>query len=321
MVSDCVRCERRFKDSEALAEHLRASQAHHICGTCVVDFPLRANLVQHYLFSPAHNYCKQCDTHHASPPALIRHFEAAHNQCLLCGLCFATVKDLGEHYHHTHWTCIECRHVCGTPVAFDEHCRESHWYCTDCKRVFTDEEGLRTHLESSFHTGRKVQCPGVKCTKVFPSGAALIQHLESGGCRSKMTRHEVNRLAVQMDVENVITNPARLLTGPGGSVPPKVTTSWATERSRNPVSGQYECCVCRAGFKMLKDLNNHLQSPVHDERVYRCPKGWQGCETEFRTLSALCQHVESGSCGVHKFNSTIQKYVGSLADGMKRLAL
>ncbi|KAH9930328.1 uncharacterized protein B0H18DRAFT_1146385 [Fomitopsis serialis] len=301
MVSDCVRCREHFKSSEALAEHLRTSKDHNICTTCVMDFTARLQLVQHYLFSPLHNYCQRCDAHHGSPAELVRHFESAHIQCLMCGLSFATPNDLTEHYHHTHWT---------SPDAFDEHCRETHYYCADCKRVFKDGEALKVHLESSIHTGRKVHCPGVKCTKEFASGSALIQHLESGGCKSKMTRHEVNRLAVQMDTGNVITNPARL-----------ITTSWATEQSRNPETGKYECMICYKEFLNLARLNTHLQSPAHDDKIYRCPAGWQGCGTEFSTLGALCQHVEKGSCGVRKFNSTMQKYVGSLADGMKRLAV
>ncbi|KAH9832600.1 uncharacterized protein C8Q71DRAFT_260516 [Rhodofomes roseus] len=322
MVTDCVRCKEHFDSPGALADHLGTSKAHNVCRTCVMDFPLRLHLVQHFLFSPLHNYCQRCDNHFDSPAELVRHFESEHSQCLMCGLCFATPNDLNEHYHHTHWTCIECRIVSATPDAFDAHCRETHWYCADCKRVFKDGDSLRAHYESNIHKGRKVHCPGVKCSKDFVSSSALIQHLESGGCTSKMTRHDVKKLAVQMDKENIITDAARLLTGPGGSsVPRMTTTSWATELSKNPRTGLYECVICHAGFKKLTSLNNHLQSPVHDEKIYRCPQTWQGCGVEFNTLGALCQHVEKGNCGVHKFNNTLQKYVGSLADGMKRLAL
>ncbi|EPT03001.1 hypothetical protein FOMPIDRAFT_86042 [Fomitopsis schrenkii] len=323
MVTDCARCDQCFKTSEALAQHLRTSQSHNVCSTCVIDFTTRLSLIQHYLSGPAHNYCQRCDSHFDVPTKLARHLESAHYQCLMCGLSlsFTSPKNLVEHYRHSHSACLECRQVCGTAAAFDLHCREHHWYCVDCKRVFQDGESLREHLESSTHAGRNVHCPDVKCAKLFSSGSALIQHLESGSCKSKMTRHEVNRLAVQMDVENVLTNPARLLTGPGGSAPPKITASWATERSRNLATGQYECMICHKGFVNLDRLNRHLQSSTHDEKIYRCPQGWKGCGNEFNTLGALCQHVEKGSCGVRQFNNTLQKYVTALSDGMKRLAL
>ena len=347
MASDCVRCNQCFKSSEALAQHLRTSKAHNVCTTCVIDFTTHPSLIQHYLSSPSHNYCQRCDTQYDTPTKLVRHLESTHNQCLMCGSSlvslskdpetqqlradrslrvavmqsFATPKDLAEHYQHSHSTCLECREVCGTAAAFDLHCREHHWYCVDCKRVFQDGESLREHLESTTHAGRSVHCPGVKCRGLFASGSALIQHLESGSCKSKMTRHDVNKLAVQMDVENALTNPARLLTGPGGSAPPKITASWATELSRNPATGKYACMVCHKEFLKLNWLNAHLQSSVHDEKIYRCPEGWKGCGNEFNTLGALCQHVEKGSCGVRQFNSTLQKYVTSLSDGMKRLAV
>lgn len=86
MVSDCARCYQCFKSSEALAQHLRTSQAHHVCSTCVIDFTTRLSLIQHYTSSPSHNYCQRCDTHYDTPTKLVRHIESAHNQCLLCGL-------------------------------------------------------------------------------------------------------------------------------------------------------------------------------------------------------------------------------------------
>ncbi|KZT67386.1 hypothetical protein DAEQUDRAFT_767287 [Daedalea quercina L-15889] len=327
MLPSCMRCRRHFTTTEALAEHLRTSQAHHICRTSVVDFPLRASLVQHYVLSPLHHYCQRCDAHHASAMALISHLEAAHNQCLWCGLVFATPKDLDAHYRYLHAACLECRQVHGTPAALEVHLRAAHWYCAPCRRVFKNSEALKVHLEfSRAHRGCTVLCPGVGCTKAFASGPAVVQHLESGGCRSGMERRAVNRRAVRLDADNIITDPARLLAVPGGYAPPEQSTPRATERSRNPASGEYECCVCGAGFKKLEDLNNYLESPVHDEKIYRCPTVWRGCGMEFGTLSALCQHVESGSCGARRFGGGgggggIEKDVGSLVGGGKRLAL
>lgn len=38
---------------------------------------------------------------------------------------------------------------------------------------------------------------------------------------------------------------------------------------------------------------------MHEQNIYRCPKG--GCGREFRALSGLVQHVESESCGLMRF--------------------
>lgn len=194
----------------------------------------------------------------------------------------------------------------------------------ECRRVFKDGETLAKHLDTnSVHVGRTIHCPVWDCVKAFAYSSALIHHLESGACRSGMDRHKVNRITVKLDTDNVITNPARLLAGPDGYYPSQFASSWAGtgQASRSPDSGRYECPVCAKGFREWWDLRNHLESPAHDVAIYRCPKAWQGCEAEFRTLSALCQHVESGVCGAGRLGGSIQTTVGSLADRVKRLAI
>lgn len=193
-----------------------------------------------------------------------------------------------------------------------------------CQRVFKDGETLAKHLDTnSVHIGRTIYCPGRECLKAFAYSSALIHHLESGTCRSRMDRHKVNRITVKLDADNVITNPARLLSGPDGYYPSQMGSSWAMGQTprRNPDTGHYDCPICAKGFRQWTDLWQHLESPVHDIEIYRCPKAWRGCEVEFRTLSALCQHVESGVCAAGKLKTSIQKTVSSLADRVKRLAI
>ena len=121
-------------------------------------------------------------------------------------------------------------------------------------------------------------------------------HFESGTCPSGMTRDDVDRAIVRADRNRIITNPDRLICGPGGYEAP-TTQSWATDRSWNGTG--YECFICHFTFRTLAGLNQHLQSAVHKQKIYRCPKS--DCRIEFKTLSALCQHVEHGSCGVRVF--------------------
>ena len=173
-----------------------------------------------------------------------------------------------------------------------------HLYCTDCSRGFQSESNLRHHLNSRVHRPADVRCPGRGCTKAFVSHAALILHFESGTCPSRMTREQLNRLVVRADTNNYITNPSRLLTGPMGRYePPAPAVTWATDRSWNGYA--YECFLCNRTFDTLVRLNQHLKSPFHEDKIYRCPKS--DCRIEFGTLSGLCQHVEGGSCGVRMF--------------------
>lgn len=200
-----------------------------------------------------------------------------------------------------------------------EHDRDVHTYCTSCKRNFQSESNLRHHLNSKLHQPAKYPCPGRGCKKSFVSPAALTLHFESGTCPSRMTREQLNRLVVRADTNNYITNPSRLLTGPlGWSEPPPTATTWATELSWNEVCDAYECFLCNATFRTLAQLNQHLSSPRHEDKIYRCPKA--DCRTEFVTLSGLCQHVEGGSCGVRMFRR-VRDTMESLTRGFNALTV
>jgi hypothetical protein len=130
-----------------------------------------------------------------------------------------------------------------------------------------------------------------------------------------MTRKQLNRLVVHADSSNYITIPDRLLTGPLGHFePPASPEMWATELSFNGLA--YECFLCNSTFKTLESLNQHLQSPRHDDKIYRCPK--PDCRAEFKTLSGLCQHVESGSCHMNMFKR-VQNAMESLTRGFNAL--
>ena len=222
--------------------------------------------------------------------------------CSRCGLYFSSVRALEQHKEdsNAHWPCDDCDRDFGSYYARQEHYRQSpnHHFCRDCNRHFQNENNLRNHLNSRFHQPANVRCPGRGCNRSFISPAALTLHFESGTCPSGMTREQLNRLVVRADTKNYITNPSRLLTGPlGWNEPPASSTMWATERSWNGVA--YECFLCYSTFRILADLNKHLKSPRHADRIYRCPKS--DCRIEFSTLSGLCQHVENGSCGVRQF--------------------
>jgi len=200
----------------------------------------------------------------------------------------------------SHWYCQVHDSVFQNEAGLHSHYQQSpyHEFCVACKRHFQSESNLRHHLSSKLHQPSTVRCPGRGCDKSFPSPAALTLHFESGTCPSRITRTELNRLVVRADTNNFITNPARLLTGPQGwNEPPPVTSTWATDRSWN--GRAYECFLCDAEFNTLARLNQHLQSPRHEDKIYRCPK--PDCRVEFVTLSGLCQHVEGGSCGVRMF--------------------
>ncbi|KZT03219.1 uncharacterized protein LAESUDRAFT_814855 [Laetiporus sulphureus 93-53] len=273
-------------------------------------------------------YCERCERYFSSEPALEQHKDDSnahhslvHHYCQRCDDHFDSHNDLISHYEEDHDYCKTCNLLFKNAAGLHEHNRQSHWYCVDCRQVFRDKNGLNNHSRSAVHRDRIVPCPGRNCNKWFMSGADLVLHWESGTCPSHVDRDIINSAAAKLDRSNIITNPNRLIAGPDGYSPPSstVTATWATERSWNGC--KFECVLCHREFKALRSLNQHLRSPAHAEKIFKCPRGWNGCGNEFRTLSALLQHVESEQCGVHRFNSAMQRVIGSLGDGLNRLTL
>jgi Zinc-finger of C2H2 type len=147
---------------------------------------------------------------------------------------------------------------------------------------------MTQHLRSKLHAGETVKCMG--CDRTFPTISAMTIHLESGICPSGATRQKVNNAIRLHDRNNLITE--RLLTYPDSTGRTEV---WATSAAWN--GHAFECYFCDREFRSLRSLNQHLQSPVHEQKLYHCPK----CAVKFNLFSGLVQHVESESCGIARF--------------------
>ncbi|KAI0633176.1 hypothetical protein C8Q77DRAFT_1059001 [Trametes polyzona] len=288
----CARCERNFVSERALEQHKDDSSRHHICHECNKDFASSTALTQHYTQSPRHPFCKDCDELFDDWDELYEHYDEEHYYCDLCNMLFRSESRLHEHRREEH----------------------EERYCTVCKRMFKHPSNLESHCRSSIHQGRNVPCPMRGCGKSFVSNAGLLHHLESGGCVSRMNRAMIDRIMQKVDRNNIITNPGRLLGG--GET---VVDMWATERAWN--GSRYECYLCHRTYATLDALNQHLRSPAHAEKIYRCPRALYGCGAEFGTLSAFCQHLESECCGVRRFRGEVDKVLEGLSTKMKRLTM
>ncbi|KDN50975.1 hypothetical protein RSAG8_00604, partial [Rhizoctonia solani AG-8 WAC10335] len=282
----CDRCDRYFGSEYAYDAHRRDSSRHHVCFPCDKDFLTYERLDQHFIKSSRHHYC------------------------IFCREDFQDNDDLSEHYEQYHELCHPCRVWLDTPEDLAVHNQEKHpsYYCAECKRVFMNMNNLRAHLNSSAHRPKDITCPGAGCGARFISKSALLLHFEGGSCKSGLTRQSLNRLIAERDRSNFITNPNRLITG--------TTETWATQRAWNGYA--YECYFCHKEFRSLPQLNQHLASPVHEQPLYRCPQLGHGCQAQFRAASALCQHIENGSCGVARFK-VVQDSMNNLIRGVNRL--
>lgn len=166
-------------------------------------------------------------------------------------------------------------------------------------------------MNSSVHRPRNVPCQAqyLGCTQYFVSRSAMISHLENGRCPSGADRALVDRWVRLRDSDNVVTLPDRFLTNGDSDY-----RYYATEQAWD--GSAYVCMLCHNRFRTLDDLNRHLASPKHQERAYHCPLS--SCFKMFTTLSALCRHVESESCGALKIRA-VQEGMDEFFNNMRRL--
>ncbi|MCJ1283268.1 hypothetical protein MMC26_002596 [Xylographa opegraphella] len=295
----CRHCDRFFNSDEAYEQHSFP------CGTCQRNFALATALRQHQE-NTGHAYCRDCNRAFVGTEALDQHLSssihASHFHCCDCDRDFVSADALNQHLRdkvHKPRT--------GSSSAL---ATESSWSCRECDRAFADETALRQHLSSVVHHPlSNIPCPGDKrCRKRFTSPSAAVHHLESGACRSGITRKSLNALIRSSDVQQLIHN------GSGGEETPSLywddnasTSSFGggapimTPRSNrsvatNPLSASLlsglltplssgsddfgsdfaptappSCPLCLRTFRTIGGLQDHMSSPAHELKIFHCP--------------------------------------------------
>ena len=144
------------------------------------------------------------------------------------------------------------------------------------------------HLKSRVPAGNNVKCPW--CPRKFVNLAGICVHLESGSCESCVDTQMVNQYCMEVDRSHIFTTKRiELHCNYDSKTPIATNAAWDGDCSR--------CYLCSRGFGRLSSLNTHLKSPVHQEKIYHCPR----CHGEFILLSGLVAHLESETCGAFRF--------------------
>ncbi|KAL8377284.1 hypothetical protein RB595_008121 [Gaeumannomyces hyphopodioides] len=208
--------------------------------------------------------------------------------------------------HQGATSCAECR-WCNDK--FDtsrkrlEHEIFDHYYCGDCNREFTNANNARMHLNSRAHGGGSIKCPC--CSKPYTTATGVVSHLEAGACpkAQSLSRDALYRFVCKRDPRGIVSK--RLIGWHGES------KYEATERTWNGYG--YECYFCHREFNQLHSLNQHLNSPAHQQAYYHCPKS--SCRAEFKTLASFINHIESESCGYMRFSEVQDRATQMLRGG------
>ncbi|MCJ1381157.1 hypothetical protein MMC17_004266 [Xylographa soralifera] len=300
----CCHCDRVFNSADAYDQHCSALHSFR-CGTCQRNFAFATALRLHQE-DTGHAHCRDCDRTFGSTEALDQHLKSS--------------------IHASHFHCCDCDRDFGGNDALNQHltdkvhkpkkdaqpapASDSSLSCQQCDKTFTDEIALRQHLSSVVHHPlSNICCPGDKsCKKRFTSPSAAVHHLESGACRSGITRKSLNALIQSNDVDQLIHNSSEGLDTPslywndnastssfGGGVPiltPQTNGSiTSTPLSASLLSGLLtptssgpddygsdlalaaspSCPLCPKTFRSLGALQDHIASPAHASKIFHCP--------------------------------------------------
>lgn len=198
------------------------------CGICKFTFPTAVGLHRHQRLTE-HSYCKECNEYFIDETFTLRHYEdvvhATEFWCCDCLRGFGSSKALERHLNdknHQRFACQLCPRRFGNQMPLDVHIVESHNAradvnrkiyseaanaCYICQRKFKNWGALQNHLGSLLHNPLSdLACvASTKCKARFTSPSALLSHLESGQCKSGITREEINNLVLSQDTQCLIT--------------------------------------------------------------------------------------------------------------------
>ncbi|KAL0069399.1 hypothetical protein AAF712_003424 [Marasmius tenuissimus] len=253
-------------------------------------------------------YCQRCK---ASVDDLNTHKQRSnvHWKCNLCNRDLRTETGLRDHKISIHSCCRECNRFFSTEGSLEQHYRDSpkHNYCVQCGDDFQTENNLKQHLKSSHHQSPNIKCWADRCTERFLSHGDLYLHLEGGGCPSGINRAILNREFKRYPKGSKFTVPPSEL---------KTKPDCASVNANKCWNGSaYECPFCDdSTFSKVGWLKQHLASPHHEAKAYRCPSCPVRASNRFPALSALRQHIDSESCDAHKQTSIVEVLDGKVGN-------
>ena len=264
--------------------------------------------------------------------------------CNLCNLwwrdeecCLDHMRDEG----HFGFECRVCYHWSWTKEARVQHEHEAHFFCKACDRSFQSHNNLKQvcqcvfddqpnkaiihgythtfnprnttnishqHLNSRTHLGQDIKCPF--CPNSYTTATGMTHHLESGSCRNapSLNRDSIYKFVRSKDPSGLIS---KKLIGWDGSSSTQNTYS-CTDRAWN--GRNWECYLCHKGFNSMHGLNQHLNSPAHQQNLYHCPN--RNCRQDFKTLAAIINHLESEKCGAMRFEQ-VQRGIHGMVSGSR----
>lgn len=149
-----------------------------------------------------------------------------------------------------------------------------------------------------------IKCPF--CDTSYATASGACTHLESGSCprAPQLNRETILRIIRERDTTGYIANKQIEWHG---------ETRGTYHVNSSAYNGSsWECYLCHRSFSKSTALNQHLNSPVHQQKVYHCPNSRE-CIKEFISLAGLFGHLESETCQFMRFESVQKNFHGVMS--------
>ncbi|KAI0076296.1 hypothetical protein K474DRAFT_1598176 [Panus rudis PR-1116 ss-1] len=94
----CEECDVNIVTYKQYKNH----RCRYMCRDCDREFSSRVGLIQHYVQSPRHPYCQECNEHFDTEDDLVMHCKEHHYYCDKCPKNFHFARGLYEHLRQKH---------------------------------------------------------------------------------------------------------------------------------------------------------------------------------------------------------------------------
>lgn len=226
-------CGHHYTNPIDLEEHRRARGhfASHVCGRyCKHPIPSeeivrsrecgccgkvceRPDILDDHRVATGHCFCSDCSLPFESQSALNDHrqteMHASEFRCCDCDILFQDIHALNAHMaSRAHRKPLTQKSSRTTSKKLKKSVAKTpkNTECNECQRTFRSLQSLEQHRKSTKHKPLSdLACPMREgCRGRFSSPSALLQHLESGNCRSGMNRDRIYRIVQSCDQDRVI---------------------------------------------------------------------------------------------------------------------
>jgi hypothetical protein len=320
----CGYCGKLCERLDIFQDHAIAT-GHCFCSECDLNFPSRQCWEDHRNSADhaSEFKCCDCDISFHDVHALVAHMESrAHRKPRRKKVARNDRKHSLSAPSSTH--CTKCKKKFSCPQSLQQHCASlkhrplSRLKCpigSNCKGTFFSPSALLHHLESGscssgMHRGKVYELVESCDLNVISRSPSASEACTVSGLQAYSPPVRSDTWAVMSDTGSEWS----LLTPSCGSAEESLEQWSLLEDAEPQLRGgssfasttlqTLRCPICpakRAAFSTLQSLQQHMDSPVHSSKVYKCPGlGQNGGATRharsFSTLAGLCQHLESDSC-------------------------